>query len=94
MLTDSNKLFWTRVIFAILAGMISGIMNFSNDTGYFGVAIIVGMYIISYYVGKNFIFNGKDVSGSTLITTGIGTYIMLSLFTWIFYYTLHVSYFI
>ncbi|MGQ9780982.1 MAG: hypothetical protein ACUVQ8_01835 [Nitrososphaeria archaeon] len=94
MLTDSNKLFWTRAGLAVVAGLISGIMNFSDETAQFGVLLIVWVYLISYYIGKNLIFGGKEVGTSTLITTGLGTYIMLSLFTWILYHTLHVANFI
>ncbi len=88
MLTDSNKLFWIRAIFAVLSGYVSGIMKFSDSTAFFGVGIIVFMYILSYFIGEAFIFKGKKVSRNTLILTGIGTFIMLSLFTWILFYTL------
>jgi len=91
MLTDSNKLFWTRVIFALLSGAVSGIMNFSNDTAVIGVAIIISFYIGSYFVGEAYIFKGKTVSRNTLLFNGIGTYIMLSLFVWILFYTLVVT---
>ena len=94
MLTDSNKLFWTRVIFALLSGFLSGIMEFSNDTAFFGVGIIISFYIVSYFIGEAYIFKGKKVSRNTLILNGIGTYIMLSLFTWILFYTLIVTGFI
>jgi len=90
MLTEANKLFWLRVAFAILAGLISGIMNFSNESALFGVLTIIFFYLLSYLIGKYYIFSQAG-DGSPLFTTGIGTYIMLSLFVWILYYTLHVS---
>ncbi|MEM3423396.1 MAG: hypothetical protein QXE51_02420 [Nitrososphaeria archaeon] len=91
MLTDTNKLFWLRVVFGIFAGLFSGIMNFSNESALFGVLTIILFYLLSYLIGKYYIFSGKNVSNPSLFTTGIGTYIMLSLFIWIFYYTLHIS---
>lgn len=94
MLTDSNKLFWTRVFFALFSGAVSGIMNFGNDTAFIGVAIIMSFYIVSYFIGEAYIFKGKTVSRNTLLFNGIGTYIMLSLFVWIFLYTLVVTGFI
>jgi hypothetical protein len=94
MLTDSNKLFWTRVILALLSGFVSGIMKFSDSTAFVGLGTIIFMYILSYFIGEAYIFKGKKVSRNTLILTGIGTYIMLSLFTWILFYTLTVSGFI
>ncbi|MGB9726820.1 MAG: hypothetical protein ACPLZF_00250 [Nitrososphaeria archaeon] len=90
MVTDKNKLFWLRVVFAIFAGLFSGVMNFSNESSFFGVLTIILFYLLSYFIGKYYIFSDKGDNGS-LFTTGIGTYIMLSLFVWIFYYTLHVS---
>lgn len=94
MMTDSNKLFWTRAGLAVLAGLVSGVMNFADETAYYGVLLIIWVYLISYYIGKNIIFGNKPVDRSTLIMTGIGTYIMLSLFSWILYYTLHYVNFI
>ncbi|MGD0329461.1 MAG: hypothetical protein ABSB40_03325 [Nitrososphaeria archaeon] len=94
MLTDSNKLFWTRVIFAALSGFVSGIMKFSGSTAFDGVGTIIFMYILSYFIGEAFIFKGKKVSRNTLILTGIGTFIMMSLFMWILFYTLKVNGFI
>lgn len=91
MLTDTNKLFWLRVVFAIFAGLFSGVMNFSNETALFGILVIISFYLLSYLIGKYYIFSEKNVTNSSLFTTGIGTYIMLSLFVWVFYYTLHIS---
>jgi len=90
MISDKNKLFWLRVVFAIFAGLFSGVMNFSNESAFFGVLTIILFYLLSYFIGKYYIFSGK-VDSSSLFTTGIGTYIMLSLFVWILYYTLHIS---
>jgi hypothetical protein len=94
MVTDSNKLFWTRAALAVLSGSASGIMKFSDTTAFVGISLIIFTYILSYFIGEGFIFKGKKVSRNTLILQGIGTFIMLSLFTWIFFYTLTVSGFI
>ncbi|MEM3403277.1 MAG: hypothetical protein QXJ17_01810 [Nitrososphaeria archaeon] len=93
-MTDGNKLFWLRVGFALFGGLFSGVMNFSNGTAIYGVGLISLLYVLSYLIGKNVILANKNVERNTLIFSGIGTYIMLSLFTWILYYTLHLSGFI
>jgi len=91
MMTDGNKLFWLRVCFALLGGSLSGVMNFANETAIYGVSLIALLYVLSYLVGKNIMLANRNVERNTLLFSGIGTYIMLSLFTWILYYTLHLS---
>ena len=56
MLGGSNKLFWVRAGFAAIAGIFSGIMNFSNETAWAGFAAMVVFYILSYVLAKYVLF--------------------------------------
>lgn len=94
MLGGSNKLFWVRAGFAAIAGIFSGIMNFSNETAWAGFAAMVVFYILSYILAKYVLFKRTNIQRGKLVTTGLGTYIMLFLFFWIFYFTLHISGFV
>lgn len=86
-----DKIFLMRALLGITAGLLSGLLGFVTPSmeAYRGLAVGLLLYLISYYVSKY--IAGERVhgpEGRRVLTTGIGTYIMLFLFTWILYNTL------
>jgi hypothetical protein len=59
-----------------------------NPNAYYGIYIAIVIYFVSYYFAKYTILKGiapKDKN--RLFTQGIGTYIMMFIFTWILFNT-------
>ena len=85
---------WARVGLGAIAGLLSGALGFLSNPGvvnqnaYYGAYIAVLIYFVSYYWAKYSVLKGIDPKNKNkLITQGIGTYIMVFLFTWILYNT-------
>lgn len=86
----TDQIFWLRVIFGVLTGLILSILTITtNFGGQNGVLFALLMYITSYYIAKikfSAVIPVKD--SRKIITAGLGSFIMLFLFTWIFLNTL------
>ena len=88
-----DKVFWLRIGFAILAGLIAGGLGFlsinkdMNPAGGVGIGFL--LYIISYIVARS-MYSKKVPKDDRrkLFTTGIGAYIFMFLFIWILYNTI------
>ena len=93
---------WLRVGFGALAGVIAGIAGFvtpvsvaaglatANQNAYYGFYVAIIVFLGSYYLAKYRILKGiapKDKN--RLITQGIGSFIIMFIFTWILINTLH-----
>ena len=86
---------WIRVGLGALAGLVAGLMGFLsfdpaqlNSNNYYGFYIAAIVYIFSYYIAKYSVLKGIDPKNKNkLFTQGIGSYIMVFLFVWIFYNT-------
>ncbi|MDA4111862.1 MAG: hypothetical protein OK439_04945 [Thaumarchaeota archaeon] len=62
--------------------------NIANPNAYYGIYIAIIIFLASYYFAKYSVLKGiapKDKN--RLITQGIGTYIMMFIFTWILFNT-------
>ncbi len=86
-----DKVFWIRIIFAVIAGLVAGGLGFLsiNKDAASGIGIGFLFYILSYATVRA--FYGKSIlptERSKLITTGIGAYIFMFLFIWILYNTI------
>lgn len=80
-----DKIFWIRASLGLFTGLILGILTisigFSGSDGFLFAFLI---YIVSYYLirsSKSIVITAKDKR--KLITTGLGSFILLFLFTWI-----------
>ncbi len=86
----TDKVFWLRVVMGISTGLILGILTISvGFSGSNGVLFAFLMYIASYYIARATVsaeLPPKDAR--KLITAGLGSFIMLFLFTWILINTL------
>jgi len=92
---------WFRVGFGALAGFVAGAIGLvtpatitsgfsANQNAYYGFYIAIIVFLASYYFAKYTILKGiapKDKN--RLITQGIGSFIMMFIFTWILINTAH-----
>jgi hypothetical protein len=93
---------WLRVGFGALAGLIAGIAGFvtpvsvaaglatANQNAYYGFYVAIIVFLGTYYLAKYRILKGiapKDKN--RLITQGIGSFIIMFIFTWVLINTLH-----
>ncbi len=85
-----DKVFWMRAAIGALTGLFLGLL-----TAVFGIGgengIFLGMlmYILTYYLAR-FMFSAQipPKESRKLVTTGLGSFIMLVLFVWILVNTL------
>ena len=86
-----NTIFWMRAGLGSFTGLLAGLLGFTSDNPAAGLGALLA---ISMYLFSVFLFRGMYQASieakdrRKLITTGIGTFIMLFLFTWIFYNTI------
>ena len=92
---------WMRMGFGALSGLVSGALGLVspltlsstvqfNDNAWYGVYIAIFVYIITYYIAKYTILKGiAQKDRNALFTKGIGSYVMVFLFTWIIINTFH-----
>lgn len=74
-----------RALLGGLAGLLASVLGFFD---YRGVVLALVLYVASYYLARYvFEVNTPAKEGRKLITSGLGSFIMLFLFVWILYYT-------
>jgi hypothetical protein len=64
--------------------------NIANPNAYYGFYIAIFVYLLTYYMAKYTLLKGiapKDKN--RLITQGIGSYVMMFIFSWIVFNTYH-----
>lgn len=83
--------FWVRAISGFTAGLLSGALGFlgPGPEAYRGILVAAVLYSISYYLVRYVIrVKVPQEQASKLFMTGLGSFIMVFLFTWILYNTL------
>lgn len=87
-----DKVFWLRVGLGVLAGTISAIfgstMLHAHERGYTGLGIVIVLFIISYGIAKALRIPLPSSDKRKLIMTGIGSYFLMFLVSWILVYTI------
>jgi hypothetical protein len=86
-----NKLFWIRVGIGVLAGIISAQIGNSVDMSsraFVGFGIMIILFIITYGIAKAMRIPLPPSDRKKLVTTGIGSYFFMFIFTWILVHTL------
>lgn len=91
-----DVLFWLRVLLGLAAGFGSGILGFFGaPQGVIqGILLAFGIYVASYYIARYGLeLRVPPQDARKLATAGLGSYIMLFLFSWILYntYILHLA---
>jgi multidrug transporter EmrE-like cation transporter len=86
-----DKLFWLRVVLAVIAGT-SATFIFDSIEGeerrWASIAFMVILFIASVFIAKGMNLNLPKSDRKKLVTTGIGSYIFIYLFMWILTYTI------
>jgi len=87
-----DKLFWIRVGLAVATGWAAGALGFDsrNPAAGLGVLLAILVYIASAMLARGFASQLEPKLRNRAYTTGLGSYIMIFLFTWILYNTLIV----
>jgi hypothetical protein len=90
-LSDMDKIYWFRVGMGFLAGALADVffgIDYAN-----GILVALIFFLGSYYLSR-FLW-GKSFAKeqmNKLYTTGMGSYVMLFLFSWLLLFTLGVHY--
>ena len=85
-------LFWLRFCFALGGGVIAtflfeGIED-TEEHRWSSIIFMIVLFIITCFIAKGMKINFPKSDRKKLVTTGIGSYIFLYLFSWIMTYTL------
>ncbi len=86
-----NVIFWIRAGLGTFTGLLAGLLGFTSDNpaAGLGALLAISMYLLSVFVVRGLYLTSIEAKDRRkLLTTGIGTFIMLFLFTWILYNTL------
>lgn len=88
----TNVLFWMRIAFALIGGAIATFafdsIEDSEEKRWTSIIFMIGLFIATCVIAKGMKINFSRADRKKLVTTGIGSYIFLYLFTWILSYTL------
>jgi hypothetical protein len=86
-----DQLFWLRIALAVIAGT-SATFLFDSIEGeerrWTSIAFMIIIFIVSIGIAKSMNLQLPKSDRKKLVTTGIGSYIFIYLFMWIFTYTL------
>jgi hypothetical protein len=88
-----DKLYWARIGSAVLAGVLTQVLQNSAGTDWtIGLTIGIGMYLLTYYGALFTWYRGipRDKQGK-VYSTGVGGYAMTFLFTWMLFFTLQTA---
>ena len=88
----ADKLFWMRVGFAIIGGiaatfLFEGIED-SEEHRWTSITFMIILFIITCFIAKGMKINFPRSDRKKIVTTGIGSYIFMYLFSWIMTFTL------
>jgi hypothetical protein len=85
-----DKLYWLRIGLAAIAGLAANLLVGTDYAS--GVSLGIGVYLVSYYAARFTWYRSLDKQAQGKVyTTGIGTFVIMFLFTWMFFFTLRVS---
>ena len=86
-LPSFDKLYWSRLGLAAVAGVLAEFLTGTDWTS--GVSIGILFYLISYYLARFTWYKGLGKEGQGKIySTGLGGFIMIFLFSWMLFFTL------
>ncbi len=86
-----DKLFWLRVALAVIGGIVATFIFDSiegEDRRWASIAFMIIIFIVSVGIGKGMKLQLARSDRKKLVTTGIGSFVFLYLFSWIVSYTL------
>ena len=86
-----NILFWFRVTLAVMGGIVATFIFDSiegEDRRWASIAFMIILFIVSIGIAKSMKMRLPRSDRKKLVTTGIGSFVFLYLFSWILSYTL------
>ena len=86
-----NKLFWLRVILAVVAGTIATFIFEDievEEKRWTSIGFMIIIFIITIIIAKGMKMQLPSSDRKKIVTQGIGSYVFLYLFTWIVTYTI------
>ena len=86
-----DQLFWFRIALAVIAGTAATFLfdtNEGEERRWLSIGFMITIFIVSYFIAKSMNLQLPKSDRKKLVTTGIGSYIFIYLFMWIFTYTL------
>ncbi|HYB92727.1 MAG TPA: hypothetical protein VED00_01075 [archaeon] len=82
----SSKVYWGRVVLAVLTALIATVLGI---TGLNGILFAVIMYVASYYIIKYGLnIDQKSLGSGNLRTIGIGAFFFIWIMSWVLFYTI------
>ena len=88
---QQDEVYWIRVALGIISGVVTGFLGFNsnNSAAAQGILIPIVVYIFTFYVLR---LRLKDsvMSPRQIFIKGLGSFIMLFLFSWVLYNSLIV----
>lgn len=85
-----DKLYWLRIGFGIIGGLVSFyLQRLGGDFSLLPATIFMLLYLASFYIARySWVKEIKPEDASKLFFNGLGGFIFLFLFTWILLFTL------
>ena len=88
----ADKLFWMRVVFAIIGGiaatfLFEGIED-SEEHRWTSITFMIVLFLVTCFIAKAMKINFPRSDRKKIVTTGIGSFIFMYLFSWIMSFTL------
>ena len=88
---QQDEVYWIRVALGIISGVLAGFLGFDSDNSAAaqGILIPIVVYLFTFYVLR-LKFKDSAMSPKQIFIKGIGSFIMLFLFSWVLYNSLIV----
>ena len=88
----ADKLFWMRVVFAVIGGiaatfLFDGIED-SEEHRWTSIIFMISLFLVTCFIAKAMKINFPRSDRKKIVTTGIGSFIFMYLFSWIMSFTL------
>ena len=87
-----DKLFWMRVVFAVIGGiaatfLFDGIED-SEEHRWTSIIFMISLFLVTCFIAKAMKINFPRSDRKKIVTTGIGSFVFMYLFSWIMSFTL------
>ena len=88
----ANKLFWLRIAFALIGGTMATFLfegiEHDEQHRWTSIGFMIILFLVTCFLAKGMKINFPRSDRKKIVTTGIGSFIFLYLFSWIMSFTL------
>jgi len=88
----ANKLFWLRIGFALIGGTMATFLfegiEHDEQHRWTSIGFMIILFLVTCFIAKGMKINFPKSDRKKIVTTGIGSFIFLYLFSWIMSFTL------